>query len=192
VAARHGSVVVVSTRECTLQRRDQKLVEEAPAPFLTDEQDAVLRAASAAILSTAGYVGAGTCEFLIGQDGVIAFLEVNTRLQVEHPVTEEVTGIDLVQEMFRIADAEPPGSRDPSPRGHAIEFRVTSEDPGRGFLPATGTLEAFEPPAGPGVRLDAGVRRGTVVGPSWDSLLAKLIVTGATRRGALRRAARAL
>jgi acetyl-CoA/propionyl-CoA carboxylase biotin carboxyl carrier protein len=192
LADRHGTVVVVSTRDCTLQRRHQKLIEEAPAPFLTGEQEAVLRAASAAILKKAGYLGAGTCEFLIGRDGVIAFLEVNTRLQVEHPVTEEVTGIDLVQEMFRIADGEPLGYHDPRPRGHAIEFRVTSEDPGRGFLPATGILEAFEPPAGPGVRLDSGVRCGTVVGPSWDSLLAKLIVTGATRGGALRRAARAL
>jgi acetyl-CoA/propionyl-CoA carboxylase biotin carboxyl carrier protein len=192
LADRHGSVVVVSTRDCTLQRRHQKLVEEAPAPFLTGDQEAILRAASAALLKEAGYLGAGTCEFLVGRDGVIAFLEVNTRLQVEHPVTEEVTGIDLVQEMFRIADGEPLGYADPRPRGHAIEFRVTSEDPGRGFLPATGTLEEFAPPSGPGVRLDSGVRRGTVVGPCWDSLLAKLIVTGATRRSALRRAARAL
>ena len=192
LADRRGAVVVVSTRDCTLQRRHQKLVEEAPAPFLTGEQEAVLRAASAALLRKAGYVGAGTCEFLIGRDGVVAFLEVNTRLQVEHPVTEEVTGIDLVQEMFRIADGEQLGYDDPRPRGHAIEFRVTSEDPGRGFLPCTGTLEEFGPPSGPGVRLDSGVRRGTVVGPSWDSLLAKLIVTGATRRNALCRAARAL
>ena len=192
LADRHGTVVVVSTRDCTLQRRHQKLVEEAPAPFLTGEQDNILRTASAAILKQAGYVGAGTCEFLVGRDGGITFLEVNTRLQVEHPVTEEVTGIDLVQEMFRIADGEPLGYHDPQPRAHAIEFRVTSEDPGRGFLPATGVLEEFGPPSGPGVRIDSGVRRGTTVGPSWDSLLAKLIVTGSGRGSALRRAARAL
>ncbi|GAB2630666.1 acetyl/propionyl/methylcrotonyl-CoA carboxylase subunit alpha [Nocardia goodfellowii] len=187
-----GNVVVVSTRDCTLQRRHQKLVEEAPAPFLTADQRAELYRASKAILAHAGYVGAGTCEFLIGRDGVVSFLEVNTRLQVEHPVTEEVTGIDLVREMFRIANGEPLGYDDPEPRGHAVEFRINGEDPGRGFLPAPGTVTGFAPPSGPGVRLDTGVESGTVVGPAWDSLLAKLIVLGATREQALRRAARAL
>ena len=192
LADTHGHVVVVSTRDCSLQRRHQKLVEEAPAPYLTEDQDAVLRAASKAILTEAGYVGAGTCEFLVGQDGTISFLEVNTRLQVEHPVTEEVTGIDLVREMFRIAAGEPLGYDDPRPRGHSIEFRMNAEDPGRNFLPAPGTVTTWQPPAGPGVRLDAGVQAGSVIGPAWDSLLAKLIVTGATRREALQRAARAL
>ncbi len=192
LADTHGSVVVVSTRDCSLQRRHQKLVEEAPAPYLTEDQDAVLRAASKAILREAGYVGAGTCEFLVGQDGTISFLEVNTRLQVEHPVTEEVTGIDLVREMFRIAAGEPLGYDDPRPRGHSVEFRMNAEDPGRNFLPAPGTVTTWQPPAGPGVRLDAGVQAGSVIGPAWDSLLAKLIVTGATRREALQRAARAL
>jgi acetyl-CoA/propionyl-CoA carboxylase biotin carboxyl carrier protein len=187
-----GNVVVVSTRDCSLQRRHQKLVEEAPAPFLTLEQEARLRAASKAILREAGYTGAGTCEFLVGQDGTISFLEVNTRLQVEHPVTEEVTGIDLVREMFRIADGEPLGYDDPTARGHSIEFRINAEDPGRGFLPAPGTVTTWQPPSGPGVRLDAGVTAGSVIGPAWDSLLGKLIVTGATREQALRRAARAL
>jgi len=152
----------------------------------------VLRAASRAILLEAGYVGAGTCEFLVGQDGTISFLEVNTRLQVEHPVTEEVTGIDLVREMFRIADGEPLGYDDPAPRGHSIEFRINAEDPGRGFLPGPGTVTTWRPPTGPGVRLDAGVEAGSVIGPAWDSLLGKLIVTGATREQALQRAARAL
>ncbi|WP_103528418.1 biotin carboxylase N-terminal domain-containing protein [Streptomyces sp. SM12] len=192
LADTHGNVVVVSTRDCSLQRRHQKLVEEAPAPFLTDEQNAELYRASKAILKEAGYVGAGTCEFLVGQDGTISFLEVNTRLQVEHPVTEEVTGIDLVVEQFRIADGEALGYDDPPLRGHSIEFRINGEDPGRNFLPAPGTVTEFVPPAGPGVRLDAGVESGTVIGPAWDSLLAKLIVTGATREQALRRAARAL
>ena len=192
LADAHGSVVVVSTRDCSLQRRHQKLVEEAPAPYLTGDQDAVLRAASKAILQEAGYAGAGTCEFLIGQDGTISFLEVNTRLQVEHPVTEEVTGIDLVREMFRIADGEPLGYDDPPVRGHSIEFRINAEDPGRNFLPGPGTVASWRPPAGPGVRLDSGVRAGSVIGPAWDSLLAKLIVTGATRQQALQRAARAL
>ena len=192
LADAHGTVVVVSTRDCSLQRRHQKLVEEAPAPYLSAGQDEQLRTASKAILREAGYAGAGTCEFLIGQDGTVSFLEVNTRLQVEHPVTEEVTGIDLVREMFRIADGEALGYDDPAPRGHSIEFRINAEDPGRGFLPAPGTVTSWRPPAGPGVRLDAGVTAGSVIGPAWDSLLGKLIVTGATRRQALQRAARAL
>jgi acetyl-CoA/propionyl-CoA carboxylase biotin carboxyl carrier protein len=192
LADTHGNVVIVSTRDCSLQRRHQKLVEEAPAPFLTGEQNAQLYRASKAILKQAGYVGAGTCEFLVGTDGTISFLEVNTRLQVEHPVSEEVTGIDLVREQFRIADGEPLGYDDPALRGHSFEFRINGEDPGRGFLPAPGTVTRFAPPAGPGVRLDAGVESGSVIGPAWDSLLAKLIVTGATRAQALQRAQRAL
>ncbi|MER5488901.1 biotin carboxylase N-terminal domain-containing protein [Streptomyces sp. NPDC002812] len=192
LADSHGNVVVVSTRDCSLQRRHQKLVEEAPAPFLTEAQNAELYAASKAILKEAGYVGAGTVEFLVSADGLISFLEVNTRLQVEHPVTEEVTGIDLVREMFRIADGEELGYGDPVLRGHSFEFRINGEDPGRGFLPAPGTVTKFAPPTGPGVRLDAGVESGSVIGPAWDSLLAKLIVTGATREQALQRAARAL
>ncbi|MER6020175.1 acetyl/propionyl/methylcrotonyl-CoA carboxylase subunit alpha [Streptomyces anulatus] len=192
LADTHGNVVVVSTRDCSLQRRHQKLVEEAPAPFLSQAQNDELYAASKAILKEAGYVGAGTVEFLVGVDGTISFLEVNTRLQVEHPVTEEVTGIDLVREMFRIADGEELGYGDPAVRGHSFEFRINGEDPGRGFLPAPGTVTTFAPPTGPGVRLDAGVESGSVIGPAWDSLLAKLIVTGATREQALQRAARAL
>ncbi|MET9677618.1 biotin carboxylase N-terminal domain-containing protein [Streptomyces sp. NPDC006482] len=192
LADSHGNVVVVSTRDCSLQRRHQKLVEEAPAPFLSEAQNAELYAASKAILKEAGYVGAGTVEFLVGTDGTISFLEVNTRLQVEHPVTEEVTGIDLVREMFRIADGEELGYGDPAVRGHSFEFRINGEDPGRGFLPAPGTVTVFDAPSGPGVRLDAGVESGSVIGPAWDSLLAKLIVTGATREQALQRAARAL
>ncbi|WP_236240419.1 biotin carboxylase N-terminal domain-containing protein [Streptomyces sp. CC228A] len=192
LADKHGNVVVVSTRDCSLQRRHQKLVEEAPAPFLTDEQNAELYRASKAILKEAGYVGAGTVEFLVGADGTISFLEVNTRLQVEHPVTEEVTGIDLVREMFRIADGEELGYGDPAIRGHSFEFRINGEDPGRGFLPAPGTVTLFSPPTGPGVRLDAGVESGSVIGPAWDSLLAKLVITGATRQQALERSRRAL
>jgi acetyl-CoA/propionyl-CoA carboxylase biotin carboxyl carrier protein len=192
LADQHGNVVVVSTRDCSLQRRHQKLVEEAPAPYLTPEQNAELYAASKAILKEAGYVGAGTCEFLVGQDGTISFLEVNTRLQVEHPVTEEITGIDLVREMFRIAEGEELGYDDPPLRGHAFEFRINGEDPGRNFLPAPGTVTTFVPPSGPGVRLDAGVESGSVIGPAWDSLLAKLIIVGADRGQALQRAARAL
>ncbi|MEU5917851.1 acetyl/propionyl/methylcrotonyl-CoA carboxylase subunit alpha [Streptomyces sp. NPDC004288] len=192
LADTHGNVVVVSTRDCSLQRRHQKLVEEAPAPFLTDAQNAELYAASKAILKEAGYVGAGTVEFLVAADGTISFLEVNTRLQVEHPVTEEVAGIDLVREMFRIADGEELGYDDPAIRGHSFEFRINGEDPGRNFLPAPGTVTLFQAPTGPGVRLDAGVESGSVIGPAWDSLLAKLIVTGATREQALQRAARAL
>ncbi|WP_329365003.1 acetyl/propionyl/methylcrotonyl-CoA carboxylase subunit alpha [Streptomyces sp. NBC_01483] len=192
LADTHGNVVVVSTRDCSLQRRHQKLVEEAPAPFLSEAQVAELYSSSKAILKEAGYVGAGTVEFLVGMDGTISFLEVNTRLQVEHPVTEEVAGIDLVREMFRIADGEELGYGDPALRGHSFEFRINGEDPGRGFLPAPGTVTLFAPPSGPGVRLDAGVESGSVIGPAWDSLLAKLIVTGATREQALQRAARAL
>ncbi|GAA3597958.1 biotin carboxylase N-terminal domain-containing protein [Nonomuraea rosea] len=192
LADAHGNVVVVSTRDCSLQRRHQKLVEEAPAPFLTAAQERLLRDSSKAILREAGYVGAGTCEFLVGQDGTISFLEVNTRLQVEHPVTEEVTGIDLVREMFRVADGEPLGYDDPSPRGHSIEFRVNAEDPGRGFLPAPGTITRWRAPSGPGVRLDSGYEQGETVPGAYDSLVAKLIVTGATREQALQRARRAL
>ncbi|MFI9457057.1 acetyl/propionyl/methylcrotonyl-CoA carboxylase subunit alpha [Amycolatopsis sp. NPDC052450] len=192
LADTHGNVVVVSTRDCSLQRRHQKLVEEAPAPYLTGEQTELLYTASKRILREAGYVGAGTCEFLIGVDGTVSFLEVNTRLQVEHPVSEEVTGLDLVGEMFRIADGLPLTFDDPPARGHSFEFRITCEDAGRGFLPVPGTIERWVPAAGPGVRVDAGVEVGTVVGPAWDSLLAKLIVTGADRDQALRRAARAL
>ncbi len=192
LADAHGNVVIVSTRDCSLQRRHQKLVEEAPAPFLTLEQDKQLRTASADILRAAGYVGAGTCEFLIGQDGTVSFLEVNTRLQVEHPVTEEVSGIDLVREMFRIADGEPLSFTDPELRGHSIEFRINAEDPGRGFLPAPGTIAGWRQPSGPGVRLDAGYTAGMTVPQAFDSLIAKLIVTGATRTQALERARRAL
>ena len=192
LADQHGNVVVVSTRDCSLQRRHQKLVEEAPAPFLSAEQNAELYRASKAILKEAGYVGAGTCEFLVGQDGTISFLEVNTRLQVEHPVTEEVTGIDLVREMFRIADGEELGYDDPPVRGHSFEFRINGEDPGRNFLPAPGPVTVWEPPSGPGVRLDAGVEQGTVIGQNFDSLLAKLVVTGATRQQAVERSRRAL
>ncbi|MGH3241391.1 MAG: acetyl-CoA carboxylase biotin carboxylase subunit, partial [Spirillospora sp.] len=192
LADAHGNVVVVSTRDCSLQRRHQKLVEEAPAPFLSDAQVELLYNSSKAILKEAGYVGAGTCEFLVGQDGTISFLEVNTRLQVEHPVTEEVAGIDLVREMFRIAGGEELGYGDPELRGHSIEFRLNAEDAGRGFLPAVGTLTAWEPPSGPGVRLDTGYGAGQTVPQAFDSLIAKLIVTGATRRQAVERARRAL
>ncbi len=192
LADQHGNVVVVSTRDCSLQRRHQKLVEEAPAPFLSEEQNAQLYRASKAILTEAGYYGAGTCEFLVGQDGTISFLEVNTRLQVEHPVSEEVTGLDLVREMFRIAEGQPLGYDDPPVRGHSIEFRINGEDAGRNFLPMPGPVTRFDPPSGPGVRLDAGVEAGSVIGQNFDSLLAKLIVTGATRQQALERSRRAL
>ncbi|MCG5221192.1 ATP-binding protein, partial [Streptosporangium soli] len=188
----HGNVVVVSTRDCSLQRRHQKLVEEAPAPFLSGAQVEVLTRSSKAILREAGYVGAGTCEFLVGRDGTVSFLEVNTRLQVEHPVTEEVTGIDLVREMFRIAGGEELGYGDPPARGHSIEFRVNAEDPGRGFLPAAGTLTRWRPPSGPGVRLDSGYEQGMTVPQVFDSLVAKLVVTGRTRGEALARSRRAL
>ncbi|MFZ5850472.1 MAG: acetyl/propionyl/methylcrotonyl-CoA carboxylase subunit alpha [Actinomycetota bacterium] len=192
LADRHGGVVVVSTRDCSLQRRHQKLVEEAPAPFLSAAQEAELYRASKAILRAAGYVGAGTCEFLVGADGTLSFLEVNTRLQVEHPVSEEVTGIDLVREQLRLADGEPLGYDDPPVRGHAIEFRINAEDPARGFLPAPGTLTTWRPPSGPGVRLDAGYEPGMTVPGVFDSLVAKLVVTGRDRRQALERARRAL
>ena len=192
LADAHGNVVVVSTRDCSLQRRNQKLVEEAPAPFLTDEQNTRLVESSKALLKEAGYVGAGTCEFLVGQDGTLSFLEVNTRLQVEHPVSEEVTGIDLVREQFRIARGEALGYGDPEARGHSFEFRLNGEDPGRNFLPAPGTLTRFRMPSGPGVRVDAGVTEGETVSGAFDSMVGKLIVTGADRRQALQRAARAL
>ncbi|MCB0918186.1 MAG: ATP-grasp domain-containing protein [Actinobacteria bacterium] len=192
LADQHGNVAVISTRDCSLQRRHQKLVEEAPAPFLTDEQLKRLYDSSKAIIKEAGYYGAGTCEFLVGVDGTISFLEVNTRLQVEHPVTEEVAGIDLVREQFRIADGEELGYEDPELRGHSIEFRINGEDPGRNFLPAPGELTVWEPPSGPGVRLDGGFRQGDVIGGNFDSLLAKLIVTGKDRQQALERARRAL
>ncbi|WP_218221989.1 biotin carboxylase N-terminal domain-containing protein [Nesterenkonia sp. Act20] len=192
LADEHGNVVVVSTRDCSLQRRNQKLVEEAPAPFLSKAQTRQLYRSSKAILREAGYVGAGTCEFLIGQDGTISFLEVNTRLQVEHPVSEEVTGIDLVREQFRIARGERLGYEDPEIRGHSIEFRINGEDPGRNFMPAPGTLETFDLPTGPGVRVDSGVRAGETISGAFDSMIAKVIVTGATREQALRRSRRAL
>jgi acetyl-CoA/propionyl-CoA carboxylase biotin carboxyl carrier protein len=187
-----GNVVVVSTRDCSLQRRNQKLVEEAPAPFLTEEQNAQLYAASKAILKEAGYQGAGTCEFLVGTDGTISFLEVNTRLQVEHPVSEEVTGLDLVREQFRLARGEELGYGDPVVRGHSFEFRINGEDPGRNFMPAPGTVRTLTLPSGPGIRVDSGIEAGEVVGGNFDSMLAKLIVTGADRRQALQRAGRAL
>ena len=192
LADSQGDVAIVSTRDCSLQRRHQKLVEEAPAPFLSPEQTAELYRASRAILREAGYVGAGTCEFLVGQDGTVSFLEVNTRLQVEHPVSEEVTGLDLVREMFRIADGQELGYADPAARGHSIEFRVNAEDPARGFLPVPGTITELTWPSGPGVRVDAGYTNGMTVPQAFDSLLAKVIVTGASREQALERARRAL
>ncbi|MFE1169414.1 acetyl/propionyl/methylcrotonyl-CoA carboxylase subunit alpha [Nocardiopsis sp. NPDC058789] len=192
LADTHGNVVVVSTRDCSLQRRHQKLVEEAPAPFLSPDQMERLYSASKAILAEAGYVGAGTCEFLVGVDGTISFLEVNTRLQVEHPVTEEVTGIDLVREMFRVADGEELGYGDPEVRGHSFEFRINAEDPGRGFMPAPGTITALTLPGGPGVRVDTGCEAGFTVPQAFDSMVAKLIVTGRTRSEALQRSRRAL
>ncbi len=187
-----GNVVVVSTRDCSLQRRHQKLVEEAPAPFLTDEQNALLTTSSKAILREVGYTGAGTCEFLIGADGTISFLEVNTRLQVEHPVSEEVTGIDLVREQFRIAEGGTLDYDDPTPQGHSIEFRINGEDPGRGFLPQPGDIHVFKTFGGPGIRLDSGVTAGDSVSGAFDSLLGKIIVTGRDRAEALERARRAL
>ncbi|QAY60587.1 ATP-grasp domain-containing protein [Microbacterium protaetiae] len=187
-----GNVVVISTRDCSLQRRNQKLVEEAPAPFLSDAQREVLYSSSKAILREVGYVGAGTCEFLIGADGTVSFLEVNTRLQVEHPVSEEVTGIDLVREQFRIAEGGTLDYADPEPVGHSIEFRINGEDPGRGFLPQPGPIKVFKTFGGPGTRLDSGVTAGDVVGGAFDSLLAKIIITGRDRAEALERARRAL
>jgi acetyl-CoA/propionyl-CoA carboxylase biotin carboxyl carrier protein len=187
-----GKVVVISTRDCSLQRRHQKLVEEAPAPFLSKEQEKQLYAASKAILKEAKYTGAGTCEFLIGQDGTISFLEVNTRLQVEHPVSEEVTGIDLVREQFRLAEGETLDYEDPEAKGHSIEFRINGEDPGQGFLPMPGPVHTLRLPGGPGIRVDSGVTTGDVVTGAFDSLLAKLIVTGKTRQDAIERARRAL
>lgn len=188
----HGNAVVVSTRDCSLQRRHQKLVEEAPAPFLSEAQIAQLYSSSKAIMLEVGYVGAGTCEFLVGQDGTISFLEVNTRLQVEHPVSEEVTGIDLVRAQLRIAAGEAIDPTDPIIRGHSIEFRINGEDPGNGFLPSLGTITQWEVPSGPGVRIDAGFDHGHTIGSHFDSLLAKLIVTGSTRTEAIERARRAL
>ncbi len=188
-----GGVIVVGTRDCSLQRRFQKLVEEAPAPYLTDQQRTTIHQAAKAICREAGYHGAGTVEFLVAQDGLISFLEVNTRLQVEHPVSEETSGIDLVREQFRIAEGHPLTlTDDPTPRGHSIEFRINGEDAGRNFLPAPGTVTALSLPSGPGVRVDAGVETGTVIGGQFDSLLAKLIITGADRHQALQRARRAL
>nr|WP_296063713.1 biotin carboxylase N-terminal domain-containing protein [uncultured Actinoplanes sp.] len=193
LADTHGNVIVVGTRDCSLQRRHQKLVEEAPAPFLSDEQRASIHESAKAICREAGYHGAGTVEYLVGQDGTISFLEVNTRLQVEHPVSEETAGLDLVREQFRIADGEKLDiTTDPAPRGHAIEFRINGEDPGRNFLPAPGAVTKLSWPSGPGVRVDAGVEQGDVVGGNFDSLLAKIIVTGATRDEALERARRVL
>jgi acetyl-CoA/propionyl-CoA carboxylase biotin carboxyl carrier protein len=192
LADSQGNVVVVSTRDCSLQRRHQKLVEEAPAPFLSGAQVKQLYDASKSILRAAGYVGAGTAEFLVATDGSISFLEVNTRLQVEHPVSEEVSGLDLVREMFRVAAGEPLGYDDPELRGHSIEFRINAEDPARNFLPAPGTITEWDPPSGPGVRLDAGYAAGQTVPQAFDSLIGKLIVTGASRTQALERARRAL
>ncbi len=192
LADRHGNVVVVSTRDCSLQRRNQKLVEEAPAPFLTEAQHTELLRASKAILKAAGYVGAGTCEFLVAPDGHISFLEVNTRLQVEHPVTEEVTGVDLVRQQFRIANGEALDFEDPVPHAHSIEFRINGEDAGRGFLPAPGTVSKMVVPEGPGVRWDAGIVEGDTIAGAFDSMIAKLIVTGRTRQEALERSRRAL
>ena len=187
-----GHAVVVSTRDCSLQRRHQKLVEEAPAPFLSEKLIEELYRSSKAIMKEAGYIGAGTCEFLIGADGTISFLEVNTRLQVEHPVSEEVTGIDLVRQQFRIAMGEDLGFDDPQIRAHSFEFRINGEDPGRSFLPAPGRITKWHIPTGPGVRIDAGFRNGDTIGGNFDSLLAKLIVTGATREEAVQRSRRAL
>ncbi len=192
LADQHGNVVVISTRDCSLQRRNQKLVEEAPAPFLTDDQVSRLYESSKAILREANYVGAGTCEFLVAEDGTISFLEVNTRLQVEHCVSEEVTGIDLVREMFRIAAGEEIGYADPKVTGHSIEFRINAEDGGANFMPAPGTLTTWAPPFGPGIRVDGGYEEGETIPGAFDSLIAKLIVTGRDRTQALERSRRAL
>ncbi|MFC4999140.1 acetyl/propionyl/methylcrotonyl-CoA carboxylase subunit alpha [Dactylosporangium cerinum] len=193
LADQHGNVIVVGTRDCSLQRRHQKLVEEAPAPFLTDAQRTQIHESAKAICREAGYHGAGTVEYLVGNDGTISFLEVNTRLQVEHPVSEETAGVDLVREQFRVADGEKLRfDTDPEPRGHSIEFRINGEDPGRGFLPAPGTVTVLQLPTGPGVRVDTGIESGSVIGGNFDSLLAKVIITGETREQALERARRAL
>ena len=192
LADAYGNVVVVSTRDCSLQRRHQKLVEEAPAPFLTEEQNKRLYEASKAILKEVGYRGAGTCEFLVAQDGTISFLEVNTRLQVEHPVSEEVTGLDLVREQFRLAEGGKLEYGDPIIKGHSFEFRINGEDAGRNFMPAPGPVKLFKAPSGPGVRVDTGVESGDEISGSFDSMVAKLIVTGATREEALARSRRAL
>ena len=192
LADSHGNIVVVSTRDCSLQRRHQKLVEEAPAPFLSDEQNAELVRASVAILREAKYEGAGTCEFLVGTDGTVSFLEVNTRLQVEHTVSEEVTGMDLVREQFRIAAGLPISNLTPTVRGHSIEFRVNGEDPAAGFMPSPGRITRLTFPRGPGVRVDTGVRQGDVITGAFDSMVAKIIVTGSTRTEAIERARRAL
>ena len=192
LADAHGNVQVVSTRDCSLQRRNQKLVEEAPAPYLTEEQSDRLYEASRKILQEAGYQGAGTCEFLLAPDGAISFLEVNTRLQVEHPVSEEVSGIDLVREQFRIARGEKIDPQSPQLRGHSFEFRINGEDAGRSFMPAPGTIEKLRVPSGPGVRWDSGFVEGDTISGNFDSMLAKLIVTGATREQAIERARRAL
>jgi acetyl-CoA/propionyl-CoA carboxylase biotin carboxyl carrier protein len=192
LADSHGNVVVISTRDCSLQRRHQKLVEEAPAPFLSEEQTLELYTSSKAILKEVGYVGAGTCEFLVAKDGTISFLEVNTRLQVEHPVSEEVTGIDLVREQFRVAEGGVLDYGDPVPRGHSFEFRINGEDAGLGFLPSPGPVNTLRLPGGPGVRVDSGVTTGDVITGAFDSLLAKLIVTGSSREDALERSRRAL
>lgn len=192
LADAHGNVVVISTRDCSLQRRHQKLVEEAPAPFLTDEQNELLYSSSKAILKEVGYIGAGTCEFLVAIDGTISFLEVNTRLQVEHPVSEEITGIDLVREQFRLAEGGTLDYDDPKPQGHSFEFRINGEDPGLNFMPSPGPVNVLRFPGGPGVRVDSGVTTGDVIGGSFDSLLAKLIVTGSSRADALERSRRAL
>ena len=193
LADQHGNVIVVGTRDCSLQRRFQKLVEEAPAPFLTDEQRASIHESAKRICREAGYYGAGTVEYLVGSDGLISFLEVNTRLQVEHPVTEETTGLDLVREQFRIAEGQELRIKeDPTPRGHAFEFRINGEDAAAGFMPAPGTVTRYEEPAGPGVRVDSGMREGSVIGGQFDSMLGKLIVWGETREEALARSRRAL
>jgi acetyl-CoA/propionyl-CoA carboxylase biotin carboxyl carrier protein len=193
IADQHGNVIVVGTRDCSLQRRNQKLVEEAPAPFLTDEQRGRIHESAKAICREARYFGAGTVEYLVGADGTISFLEVNTRLQVEHPVTEQTSGIDLVREQFRIAEGDKLRfSDDPTPRGHSIEFRINGEDPGRNFLPAPGTVTTYREPGGPGVRVDSGIEANSVIGGAFDSLLAKLVVTGENRQEALERSRRAL
>jgi acetyl-CoA/propionyl-CoA carboxylase, biotin carboxylase, biotin carboxyl carrier protein len=193
IADQHGNVIVAGTRDCSLQRRFQKLVEEAPAPFLTAEQRERIHSSAKAICKEAGYYGAGTVEFLVGSDGLVSFLEVNTRLQVEHPVTEETAGIDLVRQQFRIAAGEKlEFTEDPAPRGHSFEFRINGEDAGRGFLPAPGPISVYKEPTGPGVRVDSGVVEGDVIGGQFDSMLAKLIVTGENREQALERSRRAL